>query len=134
MNSLVYTECVIFSPELVPRHLTVQVFAAQLVELLVVLGKVFEPEVLVLVVLVGPDLELGVGDQGQVGGQHHQVPLLVLELGGPHPLLALVRLLLRPLLLEHEPEVLVAQGRLGAGPGAPEPAAVSVATAHGVGT
>ena len=42
------------------------------------------------------------------------------------PFFALVRFLLCPLLFKHEPEVLVAEGGLGATPRAPETAAVSV--------
>ena len=121
------------SPELVPRNLTAEVLAAELHQLLEVLGEIAEPELLVLVVLLGPHLELGVLHQGEVGGEHHEVALLVFELRRPRPLVALVLRLRRPLLLEEQPEVLVAHRVLGVGPRAPEAAAVGVTPADGVG-
>ena len=91
--------------------------------------EVLEEEIVVVGVLLDPDLELLVLDEGHVGGKHHEgLGLLVLVLLGAVPLLPL------PLLAEEELVVVVGQDSGGEGPGAVITGAVSVAAAEGVGT
>mmetsp|Transcript_1946 Transcript_1946/g.3340 ORF Transcript_1946/g.3340 Transcript_1946/m.3340 type:complete len:297 (+) Transcript_1946:388-1278(+) len=106
--------------------------AAQLQELLEGGGELAEVQLLVRRVRLHRPPELWVPHKGHVRGKHHQLAAGVLVLGGARPLLPLVRLLQRPLLLQQQAEVLVAEGGLRARPGPPVARAVLVAAAQRV--
>lgn len=92
------------------------------------LGKVLEESIAVLGIQLGVLLEALVLNKLHVSGQHHEaLGLDILKLLGTIPLLV------RPLLLEEQLEVVVGQGSGREGPGAVKAGAVGVAAAEGVG-
>mmetsp|Transcript_1110 Transcript_1110/g.2483 ORF Transcript_1110/g.2483 Transcript_1110/m.2483 type:complete len:298 (-) Transcript_1110:226-1119(-) len=104
----------------------------ELEELLEGLGKVLEKGALVLGVLLHPGAELWVPNERQVRGQHHELARGVLVLHRALPGLGLMGLLRGPRVLEHLAIVLVGEGSLSPGPGAPVARSICVAAAEGV--
>mmetsp|Transcript_36442 Transcript_36442/g.67879 ORF Transcript_36442/g.67879 Transcript_36442/m.67879 type:complete len:334 (+) Transcript_36442:40-1041(+) len=93
-------------------------------------GEVLEEQLLVLGVGLHVRAELGRTYQAHVGGQHHELATRVLQLSRAGPFLAVVGLLGGPLLLQQQTEVLIGEGGLGVGPGAPVAGRVLVAAPH----
>ena len=108
-----------FSPPS-PSAVCALVLHAELQELGICRGEVLEEALLVPRVQLHVLLELCVLQQPQVAGQHHQLPSLCLVLQRPLPRLSLVRLLLGPLLLQQQPEIVVGEGVNGIDPSGTE--------------
>ena len=87
--------------------------------MIIVLTEIFEKLVFVLGVDLDPLFEFWIGQEKEIGRQHHELSRGIFVLIRSIPGLAIVRHFGRPAFLQEETKVLVAKGILGIGPGTP---------------